>query len=106
MREKVMNEFKNQKIKVLVATDVAARGLDIEDITHVINYDLHDELETYTHRIGRTARNGKKGTAITLLSDRDWYKMDKIVTKYGEQLMEKQSTRFQRIKMPQRIKRY
>ncbi len=101
MREKVMEDFSMRRIKVLVATDVAARGIHVDDITHVINYDLHDELETYTHRIGRTARNGSKGTAITLLSDRDWYKMDKVMNKYGDQLVEQPLIRFDRIRMPQ-----
>lgn len=96
-REHVMKDFSTHKTKVLVATDVAARGIHVDDITHVINYDLHEDVEMYTHRIGRTARNGKKGTAITLLSDRDWYKMDRIMSKYREQLVEQTPTNFQRI---------
>ncbi len=82
-REQILEKFSRGKIDVLVATDVAARGLDIEDITHVFNYDLNDDVDSYTHRVGRTARKGKKGTAITLLSGRDHGKMSKIIGKYG-----------------------
>jgi ATP-dependent RNA helicase DeaD len=67
-RERTLNRFRNHQIKVLVATDVAARGLDIDDISHVFNYDLPDDAEVYVHRIGRTGRAGKAGVAISLLS--------------------------------------
>lgn len=77
-REKVMKLFALGKVNILVATDVAARGIHVEDITHVVNFDLPEDPETYTHRIGRTARNGKRGTAIVLLSDRDFDRMAKI----------------------------
>ena len=65
-RFKVMNQFKRGKFRYLVATDVAARGIDIDNITHVINYDLPLEKESYVHRTGRTGRAGKTGKAITL----------------------------------------
>tara|TARA_Y100001936_G_scaffold34065_1_gene32126 strand:+ start:1536 stop:2846 length:1311 start_codon:yes stop_codon:yes gene_type:complete len=65
-RIKVLEEFQSGDIYVLIATDVASRGLHVDDITHVINYDLPQDAEDYVHRIGRTARAGKKGTAITL----------------------------------------
>jgi ATP-dependent RNA helicase DeaD len=65
-RESTLKRFRQNQIKVLVATDVAARGLDIDDISHVFNYDLPDDFEVYVHRIGRTARAGKNGIAITL----------------------------------------
>ena len=65
-RERTLGRFREGKIKVLVATDVAARGLDIDDISHVFNYDLPDDPELYVHRIGRTGRAGKTGVAITL----------------------------------------
>ncbi len=65
-REKILKQFKDRKITMLIATDVAARGLDIDDITHVINYDIPKFPENYVHRIGRTSRMNKKGIAITL----------------------------------------
>ncbi len=70
-REAVLSRFRSNQLKVLVATDVAARGLDIEDISHVFNYHLPDDAEVYIHRIGRTGRAGKTGIAITLLSPRE-----------------------------------
>lgn len=66
-RQRSLDEFKNNRVKVLLATDVASRGLDINDVTHVINYDLPESYEDYIHRIGRTGRAGKKGTALTLV---------------------------------------
>jgi ATP-dependent RNA helicase DeaD len=70
-REAVLSRFRSNQLKVLVATDVAARGLDIEDISHVFNYHLPDDAEVYVHRIGRTGRAGKTGVAITLASPRE-----------------------------------
>jgi ATP-dependent RNA helicase DeaD len=70
-RERVMSRFRNHQIKVLVATDVAARGLDIEDISHVFNFDLPGEAEIYVHRIGRTGRAGKTGIAISLVTPKE-----------------------------------
>ncbi len=68
-REKALSEFKQGKIKVLVATDIAARGIDVNDVTHVVNYDLPMEAESYVHRIGRTARAGKDGDAISFCDE-------------------------------------
>lgn len=70
-RERVLGRFRSNQLKVLVATDVAARGLDIDDISHVFNYHLPDDAEVYVHRIGRTGRAGKTGIAITLLSPKE-----------------------------------
>jgi superfamily II DNA/RNA helicase len=98
LREKVMQEFSRGKIDTLIATDVAARGIHVDDITHVINFDLPDDSETYLHRIGRTARCGKKGTAITLLSEKDYKNMDKI-KKDLKQNIEKKETEFEKIKV-------
>jgi ATP-dependent RNA helicase DeaD len=77
-REKVLNEFKDKAIKILVATDVAARGIDVKDITHVINYELPDDPEAYTHRSGRTARAGKTGVCMNIISRSENYKIKKI----------------------------
>jgi len=70
-RERVLGRFRSNQLKVLVGTDVAARGLDIDDISHVFNYHLPDDAEVYIHRIGRTGRAGKTGVAITLLSPKE-----------------------------------
>ncbi|WP_343070762.1 DEAD/DEAH box helicase [Nocardiopsis mwathae] len=68
-RERALRAFRNGKIDVLVATDVAARGLDVDDVTHVVNYECPEDEKTYTHRIGRTGRAGRSGTAVTFI---DW----------------------------------
>ena len=70
-RERTLNRFRNGQVTVLVATDVAARGLDIDDISHVFNYELPHDPEIYIHRIGRTGRAGKTGIAITLVAPRE-----------------------------------
>ena len=74
-RDRVMLRFRENNLQLLIATDVAARGIDVSDITHVINYGLPDDIEVYTHRSGRTGRAGKKGTAITI-----------VTTKYEERI--------------------
>ncbi len=79
-RERVSNAFRNGRFKFLVATDVAARGLDIQGITHIINYDVPLEALVYFHRIGRTARNGGEGTAITLVGYGEMAELSKIKT--------------------------
>src|SRR6185503_21257261 len=70
-RDRVMAMFRQEQAHVLVATDVAARGLDIDHVSHVINYDIPTAPEVYVHRIGRTGRIGREGTAITLLDPRE-----------------------------------
>jgi len=77
-REQVLNRFRNNQTSVLVATDMAARGLDIEDISHVFNYDLPEDPELYVHRVGRTARAGKTGIAISLLTSKELWRMRRI----------------------------
>lgn len=72
MREKILKKFKAHQINILVATDVAARGIDIVDLSHVINYSLPQDSESYVHRIGRTGRAGKEGTAITFISANEY----------------------------------
>ena len=73
-RIRIMDRFRKQKLKILVATDVAARGIDVNELTHVVNYDIPQDPESYTHRIGRTGRAGKAGIAITLLTPADFRK--------------------------------
>jgi len=77
-RTRVMNKFKKTEFEFLVATDVAARGIDVDDLELVVNYDLPYDAEDYVHRIGRTGRAGKKGMAITFVSGRDIYKLQFI----------------------------
>ncbi len=80
IREKTLEQFKKGEVKVLVATDVAARGLDIDDVDAVFNYDVPDELENYTHRIGRTGRARKHGVAYTFIANiTEGIRMDEIV---------------------------
>ena len=79
-RDLTMQKFRRHRIQLLVATDVAARGLDVDDLTHVINYGMPDDVENYTHRSGRTGRAGKKGTSICIISMRERSKI-KLVEK-------------------------
>ena len=78
MRERVMGRFRKRKVEFLVATDVAARGLDVEDIEVVFNYDLPHDGEDYVHRIGRTGRAGKGGKAVTFVAGREIYRLENI----------------------------
>ncbi len=78
-RNRVMSHFHSQKVCVLVCTDIAARGLDIPGVSHVYNYDIPKEGKDYIHRIGRTARAGKEGTAISLLSERDYDNFNRVL---------------------------
>ncbi|MFB6457296.1 DEAD/DEAH box helicase [Chitinophaga sp. Hz27] len=83
-RDKVMKRFRERALQVLVATDVAARGIDVDNVTHVINYELPDDVENYTHRSGRTARAGKSGTSIAIISSRDIGKIRQIERVIGK----------------------
>jgi ATP-dependent RNA helicase DeaD len=80
-REKILNKFKKHQLNALVATDVAARGIDVQDLTHVINYSLPQDPESYVHRIGRTGRAGKEGNAITFITPSEYRKLQFIQTK-------------------------
>ena len=77
-RDTVMNKFRIKNLQVLVATDVAARGLDVSDLTHVINYNLPDDVEVYTHRSGRTGRAGKKGVSCVIVHTREGRRLREI----------------------------
>ncbi len=77
-RERLLNRFRNRQVRWIVATDIAARGLDVDHLTHVINYDLPDNVESYVHRIGRTGRAGREGKAITILHPMDRRKLRMI----------------------------
>jgi len=77
-RDAAMLKFREKTVKVLVATDVAARGIDVKDISHVIHYNLPDDIENYTHRSGRTARAGKSGKSLALVNTRESYKIRQV----------------------------
>jgi ATP-dependent RNA helicase DeaD len=91
-RDRVMSKFREKHLQILVATDVAARGIDVDDITHVIHYNLPEDVENYTHRSGRTARAGKKGISIGLINTKEGRKIKSI-----EKIIK---TEFQHKKLP------
>ena len=84
-RDLTMQKFRQHTVQLLVATDVAARGLDVDDLTHVINYGLPDDIENYTHRSGRTGRAGKKGTSLSIVHSREKHKIRNIEKEIGKQ---------------------
>ena len=88
-RDLVMNAFRKKQIQMLVATDVAARGIDVDDITHVINYQLPDEIETYNHRSGRTGRAGKSGTSMVIITRSEMRKIKAIENKIQKKFIAK-----------------
>ena len=87
-RDLTMQKFRNHLTQLLVATDVAARGLDVDDLTHVINFGLPDDIENYTHRSGRTGRAGKKGTSISIVHSREKFKIRNIEKEIGKQFVQ------------------
>lgn len=87
-RDLTMQKFRQHTVQLLVATDVAARGLDVDDLTHVINYGLPDDVENYTHRSGRTGRAGKKGTSICIIHTREQFKVRNIEKIIGKEFVE------------------
>jgi ATP-dependent RNA helicase DeaD len=91
-RDKVMARFREKSIQLLIATDVAARGIDVQGITHVINYELPDDTEVYTHRSGRTGRAGRSGISISIVTPKEIYRLRQI-----EKLV---NTRFHRMDIP------
>ena len=100
-REKVLMKFRKNQFQILVATDVAARGLDIPLIEHVINYDIPQNPEDYIHRIGRTARAGAKGSALTFLTPADqknWYLIEKLLNPNAEPPKRQTDSRRKKVK--------
>ncbi len=87
-RDLTMQKFRQHLTQLLVATDVAARGLDVDDLTHVINYGLPDDIENYTHRSGRTGRAGKKGTSICIIHSKEKYKVRNIEKTIGKEFVD------------------
>ena len=87
-RDLTMQKFRQHTVQLLVATDVAARGLDVDDLTHVINYGLPDDVENYTHRSGRTGRAGKKGTSICIIHTREQFKVRNIEKIIGKEFVD------------------
>lgn len=77
-RDKVMTRFREKSLQLLIATDVAARGIDVQGITHVINYELPDDMEVYTHRSGRTGRAGRSGISISIITPKEVYRLRQI----------------------------
>jgi ATP-dependent RNA helicase DeaD len=77
-RDRVMGRFRSKSLQLLIATDVAARGIDVDGITHVINFELPDDMEVYTHRSGRTARAGKSGISISICHTREVFKIKQL----------------------------
>ena len=87
-RDLTMQKFRSHLTQLLVATDVAARGLDVDDLTHVINFGLPDDIENYTHRSGRTGRAGKKGTSISIIHTREKHKVHRIEKEIGKEFVD------------------
>lgn len=91
-RDSVMNRFRGKNLQMLVATDVAARGIDVVDLTHIINYNLPDDIENYTHRSGRTGRAGKSGISILIVNLKEVFRVRQIEKQIGK--------KFQAVKIP------
>lgn len=91
-RDSVMNRFRTRNLQMLVATDVAARGIDVVDLTHIINYNLPDDIEYYTHRSGRTGRAGKSGISIVIVNIKEVFRIGQIEKQIGK--------KFQQVKIP------
>lgn len=87
-RDLTMQKFRKHLTQLLIATDVAARGLDVDDLTHVINYGMPDDIESYTHRSGRTGRAGKQGTSIAIIHSRERHKIKAVEKQIGKQFVE------------------
>jgi ATP-dependent RNA helicase RhlE len=103
-RQAAMNAFRKGKVKVLVATDIAARGIDVMEISHVINYDVPDTADAYTHRTGRTGRMEKAGTAFSLVTQEDLSIVHSIERTLGKGLERRQVNGFDTILMESKKK--
>ncbi|MFH1590681.1 MAG: DEAD/DEAH box helicase [archaeon] len=101
-RERVMDDFRNNSIHALVATDVAARGLDISNVTHIFNYSIPSTSKEYIHRIGRTARMGAEGKAISLLDDNDYDNFNAVLSDHSIQVTKMEAPDFPRAKVGRR----
>jgi ATP-dependent RNA helicase DeaD len=95
-RDKVMGQFRDKSLQLLIATDVAARGIDVQGITHVINYELPDDTEVYTHRSGRTGRAGNTGISMSIVHMRELYRLKQIEKWYSSLFI---GLRYQQVKM-------
>src|SRR5690606_36722980 len=89
---KLMKRYRDRSLQMLIATNVAARGIDVNDVTHVINFSLPDEIENYTHRSGRTARAGKTGISISLINGKEQSKIRQLQKVIGKPFDRKQVT--------------
>ncbi|MBW6461610.1 MAG: DEAD/DEAH box helicase [DPANN group archaeon] len=98
-RTRIMKNFNSSDVHVLVCTDVAARGLDIKGVSHVYNYDVPNESDNYIHRIGRTARAGKEGKAITILASRDYGNFRKVLSDTGVKVVKEDVPAVERVKL-------
>ena len=87
-RETIMNQFRSGEIRILLSTDLLSRGIDVQQLSLVINFDLPIQKETYIHRIGRSGRYGRKGVAINFITDRDLQDLHELQTFYNTQIEE------------------
>ena len=86
-REHIMNQFKSRRLQMLIGTDILSRGIDVEGIELIVNYDTPHDAEDYVHRIGRTARAEKTGTAITFVNEKDHWKFQKVEKLIGNEII-------------------
>jgi ATP-dependent RNA helicase DeaD len=96
-RNRIMEDFKNNYVEVLVCTDVAARGIDVNNVSHVYNYDLPKDSKEYVHRIGRTARAGKEGIAINIVAQRDYENFNNILRREDFEIKEEPKPNFEKV---------
>lgn len=85
-RERLLQRFRRRQVRCVVATDIAARGIHVDDLSHVINYELPDNLDSYVHRIGRTGRAGKEGRAISIVTTLEKYKLSRVERRFGKKV--------------------